>query len=438
MIYWSVASSFRLLGINEWAARLPGALAFVGTGLLVFGLGRRLLPAKPWLPTLVWALSFGPISGASVVSTDALLMFFETAAMLAFVEAWSRDGASRSRWVLAMWLAWGLAFMTKGPPALLPLLAMVVMLIAHERRALRGLFPVAGLLLFAVVALTWFALIVRQDPDRLGYFLGYEVYDRIFTGTHQRNSRWYQAFEVYLPVLLLGALPWWPMALIGAGGARAAIGKVCTRIARRDREWLLLLYWFFLPLTVFFLAKSRLHLYLLPLFVPLSLMLARALANWPWLDRRRLTITAAATAVALIGLKGLAAYWPADRDARVMAEAIREIVEPHDIEEIVFVDMRGFHGLQLYLGVHIESVRTGTRRLAPSRFVAEEDLCEEIAEHEHNVYALKESRVPDFVASVADCAAARAHRIGDFHGDGNRIALFVIKPVSAPPLREGA
>jgi len=437
MIYWAVASSFRLFGINEWAARLPGALAFVGTGLLVFGLGRRLLPAKPWLPALVWALSFGPISGASVVSTDSLLMFFETAAMLAFVEAWSRDGASRSRWVLAMWLAWGLAFMTKGPPALLPLLAMVVMLIAHDRRALRGFFPVAGLVLFAVVALTWFALVVRQDPDRLGYFLGYEVYDRIFTGTHQRNSRWYQAFEIYLPMLIFGALPWWPLALIGAGGPRAAIGKLRMRVATRDREWLLLLYWFCVPLLVFFLAKSRLHLYVLPLFVPLSLMLARALTHWQWLDRRRLVVTAVATAVALIGLKGVAAYWPADRDARVMASAIREIIEPHDIDEIVFVDMRGFHGLQLYLGVHIESVRTGNRPMAPSRFVAEEDLCEEIAEHKHNIYALKESRVPEFVASVTDCEAARAHRIGDFHGDGNRIALFVIKPVDAPPTLEG-
>jgi hypothetical protein len=76
--------------------------------------------------------------------------------------------------------------------------------------------------------------------------------------------------------------------------------------------------------------------------------------------------------------------------------------------------------------------------MAPSRFVAEEDLCEEIAEHEHNVYALKESREPEFVASVADCAAARAHRIGDFHGDGNRIALFVIEPVGAPPTLGGS
>ena len=428
IVYWALASSFATFGLNEWAARLPGALAFIGTGLLVFGLGRRLLPARPWLPALVWALSLGPVIGANVVSTDALLMFFETAAMLAFVEAWSREGTARSRWVLAMWLAWGLAFMTKGPPALLPLLSVVVMLLVHDRRRLRGLFPAAGLVLFAIVAFTWFALIVRQDPGRLGYFLGYEVYDRIFTGTHARNSRWYGAFEVYLPMLVLGALPWWPMALAAAGGPRAAFGKLRARIAARDREWLLLAYWFCVPMAIFFLAQSRLQLYVLPLFVPLSIAMARALARWSWLDVRRLTATTIATAAALIGVKGAAAGWPADRDARVMASAIREIIDPQSFDEIVFVDMRGFHGLQLYLDVHIETVSTGLVPLAPARFVASENLCEEITENENNLYALKESRAPAFADSVAHCVTSRIERIGHFSGDGNDIALYRVVP----------
>ena len=49
--YWAIATGIGLLGRNEWGARLPGALAFVGTGLLVFGLGRRFSAAKPWLPS---------------------------------------------------------------------------------------------------------------------------------------------------------------------------------------------------------------------------------------------------------------------------------------------------------------------------------------------------------------------------------------------------
>jgi len=125
MTYWAIASSVALLGRNEWAARLPGALAFVGTGLLVFGLGRRFCPARPWLPALVYGLSLAPFMGANVVSTDVLLVFFETAAMYAFVRAVPGDGHLDRRWIRAMWLAWGLAFMTKGPPGLLPLLAMM-------------------------------------------------------------------------------------------------------------------------------------------------------------------------------------------------------------------------------------------------------------------------------------------------------------------------
>ena len=39
LTYWALAASFTLLGRNEWAARLPGALAYIGTGLLLFGLG---------------------------------------------------------------------------------------------------------------------------------------------------------------------------------------------------------------------------------------------------------------------------------------------------------------------------------------------------------------------------------------------------------------
>src|SRR5262245_8772063 len=35
MAYWALAGSFALFGANEWAARVPSALAFVCSGLLV-------------------------------------------------------------------------------------------------------------------------------------------------------------------------------------------------------------------------------------------------------------------------------------------------------------------------------------------------------------------------------------------------------------------
>jgi 4-amino-4-deoxy-L-arabinose transferase len=425
--YWAIAASVGLLGRNEWAVRLPGALAFVGTGLLLLGLGRRLCNAKPWLPVVVWSLSLAPVTAANIVSTDALLVLFETAAMFAFVEWWTRDASERRRWAVAMWIAWGLAFMTKGPPGLLPLGAMIAFLAIHDRSRLRGLFPVAGLVAFSVVAFTWFAIIVARDPDRLGYFLGYEVYGRVFTSVHRRNAEWYGAFEIYLPVLLVGALPWLGFALAAAGGPLGAWRGLRERVRSRDAAMLLLLYWFLLPLAVFFLARSRLYLYILPLFVPLALLLARPLATWGWLDFRRTRWIAGTTFAALLVAKAALAHFSHDRDGRAMADAIRQVVDLREVEEIAFVGMKPFYGLRLYLDRMIEGVFITEPGIEHSKFLAAETLCDELAERERNIFVVKRSRSESFLAAVASCGGLAAVEVGEFFADDNELAIYSVR-----------
>jgi 4-amino-4-deoxy-L-arabinose transferase len=425
--YWALASSFALLGRNEWAARLPGALAFFGTGLLLFGLGRRFTPSKPWLPALIYGLSLAPILGANVISTDVLLTFFEALAMYLFVRAYAGPGRIERRWVRLMWAAWGLAFMTKGPPGLLPLFAMVAMLAFHDRTALRRLFDPAGVLAFAVVAFTWFAILIAQDPSRFGYFVGYEVYDRVFTSTHDRNAYWYAPFTIFGPMFLLGSLPWWVLAIVAAGGPRQAWRALRHRQRSGDPDWRQLSWWFLLPLAIFSLAQSRLQLYVLPLFVPLSLVIARPLSGWSWLTPRRLAIVAGLTAAALISLKGYAGYVHSDRDSRSMARAIESAVDLRDVDGIVFVGMRPFYGLNVYLDTRVEGVQIGEHRYDYSKFVAEENLCSELAARERNLYALKASRAEKFVAGVERCEGLEPVEIGRFEADDNEIALFEVR-----------
>jgi 4-amino-4-deoxy-L-arabinose transferase len=427
MVYWALASSFAVLGENEWAARLPAALAFIGTGLFLFGLGRRLCTRSPWLPAAVWATSFAPLMGANIVSTDALLVLCEAGAMYAFVEAWAAPAEQRRAWVRLMWLGWGIAFMTKGPPALLPLLGMAVFLGAHDRARLRSLFDPAGLLAFAVVAFTWFAVVILRDPSRLQYFLGYEVYDRVFTATHNRNAAWYGGFTVYLPAIVAGALPWWVLAVIAAGGPRAAWATLRDKVGARDPQWLLLLYWFFVPLAIFMLARSRLPLYVLPLFVPLALMLSRPLANWRWLTMPRLYAILAASTLVLLTLKGYAAHVHTDRDSRAMAAAVRRIIDPQGIDGISFVDMRPFYGLNVYLGRPVKGVpiETGSRKSAA--FAAGEDLCSELAKDRRTLFALKQNRRDRFREGVAGCGGAEPVEVGQFDADGNKIVLFAVQ-----------
>src|SRR5215510_16381486 len=42
LLYWLIIASYKLLGVNEAAARLPGALAVVATVAFIFLIGERL------------------------------------------------------------------------------------------------------------------------------------------------------------------------------------------------------------------------------------------------------------------------------------------------------------------------------------------------------------------------------------------------------------
>ena len=199
------------------------------------------------------------------------------------------------------------------------------------------------------------------------------------------------------------------------------------RLSARRRDWLLLAYWLFVPLAVFFLARSRLQLYILPLFVPLALIMSRPIAGWPWFAGRRLAWTLGLTAAALVAIKGSLAYWPSNRDARGIAAQLTRILDRHDVDEIVFVGMRPFYGLNLYLDKHIEGIQIDEKRFEYSKFVALDDVCDELGERERNVYGIKQQHAPRFVAAVRACGA-HARLVGTLHADDNDIAFFTVAP----------
>lgn len=238
-----------------------------------------------WAVRTLYACSLGPFVAANVVSTDVLLSLFEALAMYGYIaaqHAYTRSRARRHLWI--MWLGFALAFETKGPPGLLPLLAIVVYTPLREgRRRLAALFTPTGLATFFVVAFGWYLVVVIRRPDLLCYFLRYEVYDRVFTPAQHRHPQWYGWAVVYGPVFLFGTLPWWP-ALIR--GLRPFLSwRHWRAVYRRHPGRLFLLVWLLLPLLIFCIARSRLPMYVLPLFMPLTLMLSLKLTGWVDLSR---------------------------------------------------------------------------------------------------------------------------------------------------------
>jgi 4-amino-4-deoxy-L-arabinose transferase-like glycosyltransferase len=337
--YWVIAASLKVFGRTTWAARAPYALAYLFTLLLLHAMGKRLIPDKPWLPGLIYGCSAFPVIASNIISTDVFLTLCEALAMFGFVSAVFGGGTSpQRRFVLLMWLGWGLAFLTKGPPGLIPLLAVIPFVIYRDGwRGLGRLCPPYGILIFLAVGSSWYAIVIARHPGLLHYFVHDEVYNRLFTGAQRRHAGALGWVKIYLPTLALGLLPWW-FGLIRGLRRMLSAGAWKTWKHQPSVE-LFLLMWFVVPFVVFCLAQSRLPLYLLPLFLPLSLLLALALRDHVDLRRTSQRVGLAAWVVALLAVKGVGAHaMHSSLDNRQAAQQLKAIADPSTYKAAIFVE----------------------------------------------------------------------------------------------------
>lgn len=349
LAYWAIAAGVAVAGPNAWGARLSGAVVSCATVLVVAALGALLWGGPSGLVAgLVYLSSPFPAAAASVVSTDTLLALWEILAVFLYLRARGEAAPARARrLVRAMWIVWGLAFLTKGPPGLLPLLALAAYARLSPSRA-RLLEPV-GLAAFALVGLSWYAWVAVRHPGLLSYLLGDEVVGRVASNAFKRNPQWYKPFAIYLPVLLLGQGAWLVagaqlFSRLGLASPRA----VWARIRAGDAGALLLL-WLLLPLGVLWISSSRLPLYVLPLYAPIALAIARGivLATGETAPRRALAV-ALPSALVIVLLKAGAAYVPAA--GKDMLSLARAVAREAGVEPAVLVyGGERLYGLQFYL-----------------------------------------------------------------------------------------
>src|SRR6266566_791821 len=90
LIYWCQAASMKLFGTTELAARLPSALAMLGTiSILAVVLGRKVGKARAGYTVLIFASSAIVIAAAKMCLTDSVMLFFLTCAQLALFRIYS-------------------------------------------------------------------------------------------------------------------------------------------------------------------------------------------------------------------------------------------------------------------------------------------------------------------------------------------------------------
>ena len=363
---WGIATGLLVFGQNEWGARAFHALCYMLTVLLVFRLGRSLgTQREGWLAATIYATMAIPFAAANVVTPDTPLALWTTAAFFCFWKT-IEPGARRTvtvPWKLLMCAAFGLGFLTKGPAALIPSAALFAFLLVRRQAWSYFLTPWAllCLILFTVLGLGWYAYLARAVPGSLAYFWDNQIWGRTVSDKYARNAG-IQGTLIYLPVMLLGTLPWsvaWWWALWRA--RRRLFEQALWRGVMEEEASRLIGLWIAVPLLILTLASSKLPLYALPIFPALALLTARLMPkplqmeNPLGLSRRTMGLLAAWCLV-LLGLKATSALYSNDKDMRALYLDLKRDL-PGGPYEIVAVDEH-LEGLGFYLSARVEQVTT--------------------------------------------------------------------------------
>jgi 4-amino-4-deoxy-L-arabinose transferase-like glycosyltransferase len=280
-------------GVNETIARLPSALAAIG---LVYGAAvlaaRHYGPGIGLLAGAIQATTAWTVMRGRLAEADILLACLITWAIVALdrVGDGARTGGG-ARWHAGCWAFFALLGVTSlvkgigfGAVLILAVVAAVLLWQRDGATVRRLCFP-AGWALAAVLAMAWPLLMVASHGFGSLALWTMHVTDRLAAhpGQFAGESGWHYALGI-----LAQALPWTPLALIGAwrslgravfgGGDSSRPGRHQFPRTGLDGDRLLWA-WTIMPLALLSLATVKNAHYAIAAQVPWSIWAALVLAR---------------------------------------------------------------------------------------------------------------------------------------------------------------
>lgn len=299
MIYWLVAGSFHLCGVNQFAARLPTALAIVALTWLVFVFGRWAYSEKAGLyAAAVIASCTGMFLFTRVMIPEAMLTLWFTIGHYCFLRGFFGTGREKN-FYYGFYAAMALAVLTKGLIGIVFIAGPVFwfLLLTRNFSELKNMRIVTGGLLLLLIAAPWHLLAGYRNDRFLWFYFVNEHFKR-FLGTREPKDYNRVPFASYWLLHLVWLFPWSLGLPLGWPKHFTPFWKLL------DRRTMINLYLWIqaLCILIFFNLSTSQEYYTFPVYAPLALLLGAAFhsAQDSALGRRYLTL--ANGALAVIGL----------------------------------------------------------------------------------------------------------------------------------------
>ena len=272
---WMQALSMNIFGVNEFAARLPNAIAGCITLLVFFNIGRKLMDEKFGLIwTLVYAGSFLPHFYFKSGIIDPWFNLFIFCGIYFFIlfsnsnNPQSDTNNKSTRLLLFSALFIGLSVLTKGPAAILIFgLCIAVYWVIKRFQPFISLTQIIiyGAAVAFVGGLWFLMLALTGNIDIIKEFFVYQV--RLF---NTRDAGHGGPFFYHWIVLLIGCFP---LSIVALRAFKPSLKKVVnddTPYQKHFKLWMMILFW--VVLILFSIVKTKIVHYSSLCYFPLSFM----------------------------------------------------------------------------------------------------------------------------------------------------------------------
>ena len=289
LIYWCQSASYRVFGVNDFAARLPSVLFTTATALLLVRWGRKITDNKTaFLAGAMFIAGLHVAVIGRVATADMAMVFFVTLAVWSGWELTRPENSARKIWWCIFYVTLALGFLAKGPVAWLPLGGMILgRALRKNSFRLPWLETLAGLVVTVGLSSLWGIPALQQTQGK--YFavgMGEHVVFRSVGVIDGHGLAGILGFIALLPLyfatFFLSFFPW-------STRVPATMRRWWPERQRDDLGWYLLIQ-ALIVFAVFSCVRTKLPHYTMPAFPCLAIWLARQIGKeqnvFAWFGKR--------------------------------------------------------------------------------------------------------------------------------------------------------
>jgi len=291
LIYWLIATSYRALGVHDWVARIPVALATVLLCWVTFRYGRWAFGQRAGFHAgLSLATCVGLFLFTRIQIPDVMLTLSVCLAFWSFQRVIDPEEAHARRWAALLAVSLGIGLMLKALIAVVVPAGGIFVYLLYTRQLFsrdiwRRLHVGSGILILLAIAAPWHVLATLRMPpyfdftmhsgpgEYRGFFWFYFINEHVLRFLNLRYPRDYNTLPraAFWLLHLLWLFPW------------SAYCVAAARLSykpedRAGRTRVLALCWAGF-LLVFFTFSTTQEYYSMPIYPALALLLGCAMAD---------------------------------------------------------------------------------------------------------------------------------------------------------------